>query len=124
MKTASRCACLLLLLCSVGAQAERVYRWVDAQGKVHYSDRPQGNAQAIEIRPGSGAGLAAGVPASGVNAAECQRLSDRLASYRAAQRLVEKNALGQEREYTPEERARLLQLTEQSVQRACGAAAP
>ncbi|HTW75729.1 MAG TPA: DUF4124 domain-containing protein [Steroidobacteraceae bacterium] len=28
-----------------------VYRWVDAQGVVHYSDRPQPGAQRLQIRP-------------------------------------------------------------------------
>lgn len=55
------CARLLLLTVTglmvvTGIQAE-VYRWVDEQGKVHFSDRPnRGGAQKLEIReanPGS-----------------------------------------------------------------------
>jgi hypothetical protein len=46
-------ACLCLL--SPGALADNgrpttVYRWVDAQGVVHYSDQPHPNAQKLEIR--------------------------------------------------------------------------
>jgi hypothetical protein len=33
-----------LLLCSMGVQAG-VYKWVDAEGRVHFSDRPVENAQ-------------------------------------------------------------------------------
>ena len=31
---------LVLLLCSVALQAEQIYRWVDADGGVHYSSAP------------------------------------------------------------------------------------
>ena len=34
------------------AQAESVYKWVDAQGNVHYGDRPQNNsAQTLHVPP-------------------------------------------------------------------------
>ena len=36
------------LLLSAGAAAG-VYRWVDAQGNVHYTDKPNGDAQKLEI---------------------------------------------------------------------------
>jgi hypothetical protein len=43
---------LFLLAClSMSAYAE-VYKWVDADGKVHYGDRPNsGSAQEIKIKP-------------------------------------------------------------------------
>jgi hypothetical protein len=34
-----RAAVLMALLCAVFVQAETTYRWVDANGKVHYGDR-------------------------------------------------------------------------------------
>lgn len=46
-------ACLGLLSVSALADnggATTVYRWVDAQGVVHYSDQPHPNAQKLEIR--------------------------------------------------------------------------
>ncbi len=46
-------ACLGLLSLSALADnggATTVYRWVDAQGVVHYSDQPHPNAQKLEIR--------------------------------------------------------------------------
>jgi glutaredoxin len=48
MKTA--CALLLVSLCTGIAQAQTLYRWLDADGKVHYGDRPPppGKAQKVE----------------------------------------------------------------------------
>ncbi|HYE37509.1 DUF4124 domain-containing protein [Methylocaldum sp.] len=31
-------------------QADTVYRWVDVEGKVHYTDRPIANSQPVEIK--------------------------------------------------------------------------
>jgi hypothetical protein len=46
------CALVLALLsAAAGAADTRMYRWVDAQGVVHYSDSPQAGAQAITIAP-------------------------------------------------------------------------
>jgi len=57
-------------LSSVGALADNgattVYRWVDAQGVVHYSDQPHPNAQKLEIRGAQTfSALPAGQAASG-----------------------------------------------------------
>jgi hypothetical protein len=43
-----------------------VYKWVDAQGVVHYSDQPHPNAQKLEVR---GAQTFAALPAPGSSAA-------------------------------------------------------
>jgi hypothetical protein len=40
---------LLLVLCA-GAAASEVWRWVDDQGVVHYSDRPQPGAERVEMK--------------------------------------------------------------------------
>lgn len=42
-------ALLPLIACPFTAGAV-VYKWVDAEGKVHFSDRPQGDAQAVELK--------------------------------------------------------------------------
>src|SRR5215831_10565521 len=39
---------LLLLICSV-ALAATVYRWVDENGVVHYSDQPHANAEKLRV---------------------------------------------------------------------------
>lgn len=46
------------LLLAGGIVAEEAYKWVDAEGVVHYSDRPEPGAEAIELptyQPPSGA---------------------------------------------------------------------
>lgn len=41
---------LLALILGLGfAQADTVYKWVDAQGNVHYSDKPQPGAQKLKL---------------------------------------------------------------------------
>ena len=40
---------LLLLICTLSVQAESLYRWVDAQGVVHYSEVPPADMQAQRI---------------------------------------------------------------------------
>lgn len=39
-----------LLLCSLNAHAQ-IYRWVDADGQVHFEQRPQPGAEQVEVRP-------------------------------------------------------------------------
>ncbi len=44
--------CLCGCLCAMAASAgdSTLYRWVDDNGAVHYTDKPHGKAQAIDIR--------------------------------------------------------------------------
>ena len=42
---------LCVAMASTTATADPTYRWVDENGVVHYSDRPQEGAEQIEIRP-------------------------------------------------------------------------
>jgi hypothetical protein len=39
----------LLMSCALGAQAEEVWRWVDENGVVHFSDRPHPGAERVEL---------------------------------------------------------------------------
>lgn len=41
---------LTLALLGTAAQAGTVYRWVDEDGRVHYSDSPRPGAEAVELR--------------------------------------------------------------------------
>ncbi len=52
---------LLLVLVALPALAQTVYRWVDKQGVVHYSDQPHQGAQQVEL--GSATVLPFKVPA-------------------------------------------------------------
>jgi hypothetical protein len=47
-------AALILLTGAAGAAGTTLYRWVDAQGIVHYSDTPQPGAQTIEVHSAQG----------------------------------------------------------------------
>lgn len=41
---------LLLLIASTSLAAQEVYRWVDENGVVHYSDQPREGAERVQIR--------------------------------------------------------------------------
>jgi len=47
-------ACAAVAALSAGAGATTLYRWVDAQGVVHYSDRPAPGAEKFEVAGSSG----------------------------------------------------------------------
>ncbi|ATQ75499.1 hypothetical protein CR152_13945 [Massilia violaceinigra] len=52
---------MALLLCAGGASAQQMYKWVDASGKVTFSDQPPpANTKPVEIK--AGVGGAASVP--------------------------------------------------------------
>lgn len=76
---------LLLLLCSVNAFAG-LSKWVDAEGKVHYSDQPPPNVQVKTLRSTQGAAQA---PQVGNAAAQSEKVGS---SPAAAKTYVEKEA--------------------------------
>ncbi len=52
MRYSLMAAGLIILACGTTAQADGVYKWTDAQGRIHYGDRPQSNtAQPLNIKP-------------------------------------------------------------------------
>lgn len=62
---------LALCLVSTSALAATVYKWVDSNGVVHYSDQPRPNAQTVEVqgaqsygRDGQSAPAASSTPAT------------------------------------------------------------
>lgn len=124
-KAPNRLWCAGLLLCAAAAQAGgTVYRWVDSQGKVHYSDLPQTSAKVVKPKAQS-AGVAAAkaqAAAREQSAEDCQRKKDKLESYRNAAKITETNGLGETHEYTDEERKKLLDTAEQAVATACNPA--
>ena len=40
-------------LAAFPALADEIYRWVDEDGQVHYSDVPRDGAEQVELEPGS-----------------------------------------------------------------------
>ena len=59
---ASAATAILLLLCMGGASAQ-MYKWVDAKGAVHFSDKPPpADARAAAIKPSAGGASATPLP--------------------------------------------------------------
>ncbi|MEO4045835.1 DUF4124 domain-containing protein [Pseudomonas sp. CAU 1711] len=44
-------ACSVLLALSTGATAGQIYKWVDAQGNVHFGSQPPEGQEAAEVNP-------------------------------------------------------------------------
>lgn len=114
------------LVLGLGVAQAAVYRWVDEQGQVHYSDKPRGqNASRHNFAPGSVGATAdrrraAEAEAAEVAAAErCQSARDQLQQFESAASLVERSATGEERELTPEEREQHISRARARVADAC-----
>ena len=43
--------CLLIALLAAAPAVAATYKWVDKDGKVHYSDKPQPGAEKVELKP-------------------------------------------------------------------------
>lgn len=99
------------------AQADKVYRWVDEKGKVHYGDRPAQGAEQLKLRrPGQAVPSA---PADESPSEQCLQAQQQLREYQGAERIVERDALGNERQYSPEQHAQLIARTQDKVQELC-----
>lgn len=133
-----------LLLLSATAMAE-TYRWVDAEGNVHYGDRPVRGAESVDIRtpgeapasrpaplpvaenddggegdPGGDTDTSAGGDeAAQVRADLCKQAKERLANYEKADGIYEEDAQGQRRELTLDERVNTILDARQSVETLC-----
>lgn len=125
MRTAALAILVVLpLSLPLSTAAQSVYRWVDAQGRVHYGDlasAPAGAKPLPQRMPATVASTPA--PAPPPPAAEtpeaCAQLRERLATYESAERIVETDSLGEQRELSAESRERLIALTELEAQRLC-----
>lgn len=113
-------AAVIALLCTA-VQAVEVYKWVDQDGVVHYGDRPRPGAESLELRepPPSDTALAEAAKAQEARAAECQRLTGQLDSYRKATGLKETDNLGRTREFSEAERQQFLANFEKKTTDAC-----
>lgn len=119
--------CLALMTTLSAAEASgKVYRWVDARGQVHYSDRPSDDARGVEeVKVKFGLPTEAVEPAEDPDAvlakavAACSTKREQLATYENSVRLVEKDSLGREREFSPEERELLVARTRGEMDQLC-----
>lgn len=132
-----RCGAMMLLcvlpLSAVSADAA-IYRWVDAQGRVHYGDATTAprSAEAVPQRYGTDVPSRA---ASAVDPTElpvtelppteqsCEQAQAQYDTYRGADQIVETDSLGVERTMDGAQREQLLARAEMRVSRACGDAA-
>lgn len=103
-----------------------VYRWVDGEGHVHYTDKAVENSTVVNVKTGqpkegdAGANLPADQVA--LKKAECEQKKKQYDSYKGASKIVETDSLGRAHEYTADEMKMLLERTQQAMQDSCGAA--
>lgn len=119
MRTKFRMVILLAGLISVPALAAGVYKWVDTQGGIHYGDTAQPGWRRVDVSPtvveAGALPKSADSGTAGKSAADCKQKRDTLAGYKASSRIVERNSLGVEHEYTAEEKQKLIAMTEQQL---------
>lgn len=117
----------ILLVVAPALFAGQVYKWKDAQGRVHYGDKPADGAEKIEVNaPASQIQLEkerenelATNEKTAKRFEECKRSKDQLATYQSAAFIIRKDGLGGEKELDTSERAKLIQLTQQRVKDSC-----
>ncbi len=108
---------------STSSAAGNLYRWVDAQGQIHFSDQPHGNAQRLNLHVPDAAASAQPPPAAAIDGAACKQDKARLARYRKATTITETSSLGETHTFTPEEKQKLIARTQESVNKTCGESA-
>jgi len=119
-----RSLALILLAIPVAASAG-VYRWVDADGHVHYTDKAEANADPIDVRTGKPKDVqpegASSEEQQSLKKADCEQKKKQLDSYKSAVKIIETDSLGRKHEFSAEEQKQLLDKTQQEMQQACGA---
>ncbi len=125
---------LLLASTTLTAYAGQIFKYVDPQGRVHYADRPQAGWKLVDVRPPTNSQAGEGTntgddgaakPGQDVaRATECARKQEQIKTYRNASRIVERDNLGRDKEYTAEEREQLIAKTEAQVEEFCNPPKP
>ncbi|PPE73362.1 hypothetical protein C3942_13915 [Solimonas fluminis] len=119
----ARVVVLGLALATVPAMAAEVYKWVDPSGRVHYGDQPQPGWKRVGVNapPASSPGTPAPAAATygEVDKAACEKKKQELESYQKAARVIERDALGREKEYSPEDRQKLIELARKQADDTC-----
>lgn len=121
-------------LASAEASGSGVYRWVDAQGRVHFGDPASAPPEARPVRV-TGAGAVQEAPRPppvelgpvaepDADDGACEQARQRLETYRSAERIVETDSLGAQRELDAAAREQLLRRAERAVALDCAGASP
>jgi len=107
-------AAMVLCLFAGSLSAQEVYRWVDDEGNVHFTDTPpEEDRESERVRIRSGPALAEDDEEDGdadedersgprLSEAECEGMEERLAEYRDADVLYRINNQGEQEELAPE----------------------
>lgn len=111
----------LSAVCFTAGAAGAIYKFVDPQGRQHFADQPKAGWTRVDVRTSVVETEGAEAPEETreqavTRAADCARKQEQLRTYRNASRIVERDALGREKEYSDEERTSLIQKYEQDVQ--------
>jgi hypothetical protein len=113
---------------SIAAPAA-IYRWVDSDGHVHYTDRAVPNSELVdvhtgEVKTGDEPAADANLPADqlALKKSQCEQKKKQYASYKTAIKIVETDSLGRQHEYTDDEMKMLIAKTQQAMLDACNAA--
>ena len=105
------------VLMSFSASAQKMYKWVDDQGQVHYSDRPTKGAKELPV-PHPPTARSTEVGATG-DSELCAQKRAQLEQYQSAASIVEADALGNKREYSDVQRQQLIERTREAMSAAC-----
>ncbi len=111
--------------------AAGVYRWVDGEGHVHYTDKAVENSEPVNIRTGQP--VEKETPPPGVDPnlstdqlaqkkSDCEQKKKQYASYASAKKIVETDGLGRAHEYSPDEMKMLAEKSQKAMEETCGAA--
>ncbi|HSW14219.1 MAG TPA: DUF4124 domain-containing protein [Solimonas sp.] len=110
--------------------AGQVYKWVDPAGQVHFGDQPQPGWKPFDVRAPSASEQAPAAPAAAEkpagdvaklepNAEQCEKKKKDLESYKAASKVIEHDPLGRKKEYSEEEKQKLVEVTQQQADQLC-----
>ena len=123
---------LVALVLSIGtaqavlADQATLYRWVDKNGAVHFTDQSTPGAKPFTARGVPSAASSAAAAASAAqpdpakSAAQCELKKKQLAGYQSAATIKETDSLGKVHEYSADERKQLVEMTRKQVTEACG----
>lgn len=144
MALKSKLIAVLMCAATFGVSAGQVYKWVDPNGRVHFSDTPRPGWTAVDLK--SAPSLSADADAAEaapqdepiaasseessegegmdarerLRAEECKRRKEQLESYRQATKIVERDPQGKEKQYSESERLQLIEQTQKQIAELCG----
>ena len=119
------------LVLTSAAVSAGVYRWVDTEGHVHYTDRAVPNSELVNVRTGhvdekAAAAAAAGAPLTGdqltMKKADCEQKKRQYESYKTAVKIVETDSLGRKHEFNADETKQIIDKTQKEMDETCAAA--